>query len=161
MALAIAVSAGFTAPMLGKKLVSTTYRLSTSCAWQFTSSTEVAGSVPNRHVPDWWATPATQPNVTLLVDAEVERLETDPSGRTVTRVQVTRGGQGMRQRAAARAAANNDHVIVSGHIAEHGGLGALRTSHLPGDQAKLAPLYLKLMVNSQKSFPHGRAVPSR
>ena len=30
MALAIAVSAGFTAPMLGKKLVSTTYRFSTS-----------------------------------------------------------------------------------------------------------------------------------
>src|SRR5215470_12483382 len=33
-ALAIAVSAGFTAPMLGKKLVSTTYRLSSSCALQ-------------------------------------------------------------------------------------------------------------------------------
>jgi choline dehydrogenase-like flavoprotein len=32
------------------------------------------------------------PNVTLLVNAEVERLETDPSGRTVTRVQVSRGG---------------------------------------------------------------------
>ncbi|HTU09067.1 MAG TPA: GMC family oxidoreductase, partial [Trebonia sp.] len=30
------------------------------------------------------------PNVTLLVDAEVERLETDPSGRSVTRVIVTR-----------------------------------------------------------------------
>jgi choline dehydrogenase-like flavoprotein len=30
------------------------------------------------------------PNVTLLVDAEVERLETDPSGRSVTRVIVNR-----------------------------------------------------------------------
>jgi hypothetical protein len=33
-----------------------------------------------------------QPNVTLLVNAEVERLETDPAGRTVTRVQVNRDG---------------------------------------------------------------------
>jgi choline dehydrogenase-like flavoprotein len=33
-----------------------------------------------------------QPNVTLLVNAEVERLETDPAGRTVTRVQVSRDG---------------------------------------------------------------------
>jgi choline dehydrogenase-like flavoprotein len=32
------------------------------------------------------------PNVTLLVDAEAERLETDPSGRTVTRVIVNRNG---------------------------------------------------------------------
>jgi choline dehydrogenase-like flavoprotein len=32
-------------------------------------------------------------NVTLLVDAEVTRLETDPSGRTVTDVVVDRGGQ--------------------------------------------------------------------
>ena len=37
-ALAMAVSAGFTAPMLGKKLVSTTYRLSSSWALQLTSS---------------------------------------------------------------------------------------------------------------------------
>ena len=44
----MAVSAGFTAPMLGKKLVSTTYRLSTSCALQLTSRTELAGSVPKR-----------------------------------------------------------------------------------------------------------------
>ena len=43
MALAIAVSAGFTAPMLGKKLVSTTYRLSSSWALQSVSRTEVAG----------------------------------------------------------------------------------------------------------------------
>jgi choline dehydrogenase-like flavoprotein len=33
-----------------------------------------------------------RPNVTLLVDAEVTRLETDGSGRTVTRVDVTRAG---------------------------------------------------------------------
>jgi choline dehydrogenase-like flavoprotein len=32
-------------------------------------------------------------NVTLLVNAEVESLETDPAGRTVTRVVVSRGGQ--------------------------------------------------------------------
>src|SRR5262245_12710677 len=51
MALAIAVSEGFTAPMLTKKLVSITYRLSSSCALQFTSSTELPGSVPKRHVP--------------------------------------------------------------------------------------------------------------
>ena len=49
MALAIAVRAGFTAPMLGKKLVSTTYRLSSSWALQLTSRTDVAGSVPKRH----------------------------------------------------------------------------------------------------------------
>jgi choline dehydrogenase-like flavoprotein len=33
------------------------------------------------------------PNVTLLVDAEVTKLETDPTGRTVTGVVVERGGQ--------------------------------------------------------------------
>ena len=33
-----------------------------------------------------------QPNVTLLVGAEVQRLETDPSGRTVTGVVVSRDG---------------------------------------------------------------------
>ena len=33
------------------------------------------------------------PNVTLLVDAEVTRLDTDASGRTVTEVVVSRGGQ--------------------------------------------------------------------
>ena len=57
-ALAMAVRAGFTAPMLGKKLVSTTYRLSSSWALQLTSSTEAAGSVPNRQVPAWCAHPA-------------------------------------------------------------------------------------------------------
>ena len=34
-----------------------------------------------------------QPNVTLLVNAEVTRLETDPSGRTVTGVVVSRAGE--------------------------------------------------------------------
>ena len=34
-----------------------------------------------------------QPNVTLLVNAEVKRLETDPGGRTVTSVVVNRDGQ--------------------------------------------------------------------
>jgi choline dehydrogenase-like flavoprotein len=34
-----------------------------------------------------------RPNVTLLVDAEVTRLETDASGRTVTGVVVSRGGE--------------------------------------------------------------------
>jgi choline dehydrogenase-like flavoprotein len=33
-----------------------------------------------------------QPNVTLLVNAEVDRLETDPSGRSVARVEVNRDG---------------------------------------------------------------------
>ena len=59
MAFAIAVRAGFTAPMLGKKLVSTTYRLSSSWALQCSSSTEDAGSLPKRHVPAWCAHPAT------------------------------------------------------------------------------------------------------
>src|SRR6516164_4661307 len=43
-ALAIIVSAGFTAPDDGKKLPSTTYRLSRSWVLQFTSSAEVFGS---------------------------------------------------------------------------------------------------------------------
>src|SRR6202034_1989031 len=34
-----------------------------------------------------------QPNVTLLVNAEAERLETDPAGRNVTGVVVSRNGQ--------------------------------------------------------------------
>jgi hypothetical protein len=53
------VSAGFTAPDDGKKLASTTYRFSTSCALQSRSSADVAGSSPNRIVPFWWATPAS------------------------------------------------------------------------------------------------------
>src|SRR5436190_2862768 len=58
-AFAIAVSAGFTALDEGKKLVSTTYRLSTSWALQLTSSADVRGSVPKRTVPHWCATPAS------------------------------------------------------------------------------------------------------
>src|SRR6516165_10844712 len=50
-ALAIAVSAGLTAPLEGKKLVSTTYRLSRSWARQLRSSAELDGSVPKRTVP--------------------------------------------------------------------------------------------------------------
>jgi choline dehydrogenase-like flavoprotein len=37
------------------------------------------------------------PNITLLVNAEVTRLETDPSGRAVTGVVVDRGGDGMEE----------------------------------------------------------------
>ena len=37
------------------------------------------------------------PNVTLLLNAEVTRLETDPSGRAVTGVVVDRGGEGMEE----------------------------------------------------------------
>jgi choline dehydrogenase-like flavoprotein len=45
------------------------------------------------------------PNVTLLVDAEAERLETDPAGRAVTRVIVNRNG--------ATEAYEGDIVVVS------------------------------------------------
>jgi choline dehydrogenase-like flavoprotein len=38
-----------------------------------------------------------QPNVTLLTGAEVVRLDTDPSGRTVTGVVVDRGGDGKEE----------------------------------------------------------------
>ena len=48
-AFAIAVSAGFTALDDGKKLVSTTYRLSRSCALQSTSSAEVCRVVAEAH----------------------------------------------------------------------------------------------------------------
>ena len=51
------VSVGFTAPIEGKKLASVMYRLSSSCALQWRSSTELAGSVPNRQVPAWCAVP--------------------------------------------------------------------------------------------------------
>src|SRR5712664_3268311 len=52
-AFAMMVSPGFTAPEDGKKLASTTYRLSTSCALQLRSSADASGSVPNRIVPFW------------------------------------------------------------------------------------------------------------
>ena len=53
----MAVRAGLTALMLGKTLVSATYRLSTSCARQSALSTELAGSLPNRTVPAGCAQP--------------------------------------------------------------------------------------------------------
>lgn len=37
------------------------------------------------------------PNITLLLNAEVTRLETDPSGRAVTGVVVDRGGDGKEE----------------------------------------------------------------
>ena len=59
IAFAIAVSAGFTAPMLGKKLVSTTYRLSSSCALQFVvEHRRRRGRCRTGTCPTWCATPA-------------------------------------------------------------------------------------------------------
>src|SRR5262249_22478585 len=58
-AFAMIVSAGFTAADDGKKLPSTTYKLSSSCALQLTSSADVFGSRPKRTVPFWCATPAS------------------------------------------------------------------------------------------------------
>ncbi len=46
-----------------------------------------------------------RPNVTLLVNAEVERLETDPSGRVVTGVEVNRGSE--------REVYSGDIVVIS------------------------------------------------
>src|SRR5436309_1404526 len=53
------VSPGFTAPLEQKKLASTTYRLSSSCALQLRLSALVLGSFPKRTVPFWCATPAS------------------------------------------------------------------------------------------------------
>jgi len=58
-ALATIVSAGFDRPARREDAGVTMYRLSASSAWQLTSSTLVEGSVPKRHVPPWWATPAS------------------------------------------------------------------------------------------------------
>src|SRR5262249_14464469 len=58
-ALAMIVSAGLTALDDGKNEPSTTYRLSSSCALQFVSRTDVFGSSPKRSVPFWCATPAS------------------------------------------------------------------------------------------------------
>ncbi len=46
-----------------------------------------------------------RPNVHLLVNAQVERLETDPAGRVVTGVEVTRGGE--------REVYSGDIVVIS------------------------------------------------
>jgi len=45
------VSVGLTAALDGKKLPSTTYKLSTSCARQLRSSADIVGSRPKRIVP--------------------------------------------------------------------------------------------------------------
>src|SRR5262249_48308509 len=58
-ALAMIVSAGLTAELDTKNELSTTYRLSSSCALQSGSSAEVSGSSPKRTVPHWCATPAS------------------------------------------------------------------------------------------------------
>src|SRR3974390_937186 len=50
-AFAIIVSAGLTAGLEGKKLPSTTYKLSRSCALQSIFSAELRGSLPKRIVP--------------------------------------------------------------------------------------------------------------
>jgi choline dehydrogenase-like flavoprotein len=64
-----------------------------------------------------------QPNVTLLVDAEVTRLETDPSGRTVTEVVVTRGGQQEVYRAdivvVSAGAANSAKLLLASASDQH------------------------------------------
>src|SRR5213080_3893458 len=53
------VNPGLTAPLEQKKLASTTYRLSSSCALQLRSSALVFVSSPKRMVPFWCATPAS------------------------------------------------------------------------------------------------------
>jgi choline dehydrogenase-like flavoprotein len=57
------------------------------------------------------------PNVTLLVNAEVTRLETDASGRTVTAVVVSRGGQEERYEgdivAVSAGAANSAKLLLN------------------------------------------------
>src|SRR5258706_7273998 len=58
-ALAMIVKPGLTAALDGKKLPSTTYRLSTSWALQLRSRADFLGSVPKRIVPFWCATPAS------------------------------------------------------------------------------------------------------
>src|SRR6516165_2116091 len=50
-ALAMMVRVGLTAALDGKKLPSTTYKLSTSCVRQLRSSADVVGSPPKRIVP--------------------------------------------------------------------------------------------------------------
>jgi hypothetical protein len=67
---AIIVRVGFTAPIEGKKLESTTQRLSRSCALQLTSRTDVVGSVRKRAVPAW------SRYVSSEIDTDVEDLNT-------------------------------------------------------------------------------------
>jgi choline dehydrogenase-like flavoprotein len=64
-----------------------------------------------------------RPNVTLLVDAEVQQLETDPAGRTVTGVVVSRGGQREVYRAGvvvlAAGAANTARILLRSACDRH------------------------------------------
>ena len=57
-----------------------------------------------------------QPNVTLMVNSEVVRLQTDPSGRTVTGVVVSRDGEQETYRASivvlAAGAANSARILL-------------------------------------------------
>ena len=66
-----------------------------------------------------------RPNVTLLVGAEVIRLETDPAGRTVTGVVVSRDGQQETYRAAivvlAAGAANTAKILLNSASDQHPG----------------------------------------
>jgi choline dehydrogenase-like flavoprotein len=63
------------------------------------------------------------PNVTLLVDAEVTKLETDPSGRAVTGVLVTRAGNQERYEAdivvVAAGAANSAKILLASANDKH------------------------------------------
>ena len=63
------------------------------------------------------------PNVTLLVDAEVTGLRTDPSGRTVTEVAVSRAGQAETYRAdivvLAAGAANTAKILLRSASEQH------------------------------------------
>ena len=64
-----------------------------------------------------------RPNVTLLVGAEVIRLETDPAGRTVTGVVVSRDGQQETYRAGivvlAAGAANSAKILLNSASDQH------------------------------------------
>jgi choline dehydrogenase-like flavoprotein len=66
-----------------------------------------------------------RPNVTLLVNAEVERLETDPGGGSVTGVTVSRGGQRERYSAdvvvVAAGAANSARILLRSASDRHPG----------------------------------------
>ena len=63
------------------------------------------------------------PNVTLLVDAEVTRLETDSSGRSITNVVVTRGGNEEQYRAdvvvVSAGAANSAKILLRSATDQH------------------------------------------
>ncbi|MGO9141581.1 MAG: GMC family oxidoreductase N-terminal domain-containing protein, partial [Streptosporangiaceae bacterium] len=64
-----------------------------------------------------------QPNVTLLVDAEVTRLRTSPAGTAVTGAEVTRGGQsevyGADMIVVAAGAANTARILLRSASGQH------------------------------------------